>query len=107
MRIIYAVGLSRFATNSLLTVLSICVAIGVVPLRCNESSKKGSPSSIASLGKERKGEDTDAKIAGIAILQRAEKNSIDPLSKEDAFPHLIAQTYRPKDPIKLIKTLNA
>nr|MCR5091271.1 hypothetical protein [Bacilli bacterium] len=22
------------------------------------------------------------------------------------FPHLIAQTYRPKDPIKLIKTLN-
>ena len=57
-------------------------------------------------GKERKGEDTDAKIAGIAILQRSEKNSIDPLSKEDAFPHLIAQTYRPKDPIKLIKTLN-
>lgn len=57
-------------------------------------------------GKERQSNNTSAPLAGIAIIHRAKENALEKLSKEDAYPGLIAQTYRPKDPIKLIKTLN-
>lgn len=57
-------------------------------------------------GKERLSSNTSAPLGGIALINRATENSITPLSKEDAYPGLIVQTYRPSDPIKLIKTLN-
>ncbi|MBP5091383.1 MAG: hypothetical protein J6328_02365 [Bacilli bacterium] len=57
-------------------------------------------------GKERLSNNISAPLGGIALLSRAKENSITQLTKEDAYPGLIVQTYRPSDPIKLIKTLS-
>lgn len=44
-------------------------------------------------------------LKAICVLERAEENVIRPVTREDALPILIQQTYRPADPASLTKTL--
>lgn len=45
-------------------------------------------------------------IKAICILERDTVNHIEPISAEDAFAILYQQTYRSKDPAKLVKTID-
>ena len=44
-------------------------------------------------------------LKAICILERAEENRIVPITKQEAFPMLIRQAYRPADPVAMEKTL--
>lgn len=44
-------------------------------------------------------------LKAICILERAKENAILPVTREEALPMLIQQTYRPTDPFTLAKTL--
>jgi len=44
-------------------------------------------------------------LKAICILERAKENAILPVTREEALPMLIQQTYRPADPFTLAKTL--
>ena len=44
-------------------------------------------------------------LKAICILERAKENAILPVTREEALPMLIQQTYRPADPLTLAKTL--
>ena len=56
-------------------------------------------------GKHRLSTNTVAPVAGICLLERGEENGIERIAKEDAFPRLLQQTYRPQSPVALMKTM--
>ena len=56
-------------------------------------------------GKHHLSHDMAAPLKAICILDRAAENSIRKISKAEALPLLIQQTYRPADPAALAKTL--
>lgn len=56
-------------------------------------------------GKEGLQENTFAPVKGIVILHQAKENSIRRLSSKEAYPLLLNQTYRTRDPAGLLKTL--
>lgn len=56
-------------------------------------------------GKEGLQTNTSAAVGGIVLLHQAKENTIRPLTMEESYPRLLTQTYRPKDPVRLIKTM--
>ena len=56
-------------------------------------------------GKHRLSTNTVSPVAGICLLERGEENSVERIAKEDAFPRLMQQTYRPQSPVALMKTM--
>ena len=56
-------------------------------------------------GKHRLGANISVPLKAVCILERAPENSIRPVSKAEAYPMLIQQTYRPLDGAALVKTL--
>ena len=56
-------------------------------------------------GKHRLSTNTVAPVAGICLLERGEENGIERIAKEEAFPRLLQQTYRPQSPVELMKTM--
>ena len=56
-------------------------------------------------GKHRLSTNTVAPVAGICLVERGEENGIERIAKEEAFPRLLQQTYRPQSPVALMKTM--
>lgn len=56
-------------------------------------------------GKHRLSNNVSAPLGGIALLDRAERNSVTSASLSDAIPFLLTQMHRPSDPLKLKKLL--
>lgn len=56
-------------------------------------------------GKHGLGANMMAPLKGICILTRAEENSIQPISVEQALPMLLQQSYRPPNPVDMGKLL--
>ena len=56
-------------------------------------------------GKHRLSSNVAVPLQAICILERAEENSICPLTREEALPMLLQQSYRPFDPVALAKTV--
>lgn len=56
-------------------------------------------------GKHRLSTNISAPVAGICLLERGAANHIERTEKEEAFPKLLQQTYRPQGPLALIRTL--
>ncbi len=52
-------------------------------------------------GKHRLGGNLSAPLKALCILSRDERNHIEPISLEDAFPMLFQQCYRPRQPEKM------
>jgi hypothetical protein len=57
-------------------------------------------------GKHQLGTNTVVPLKGLCILTRSEENYIEPLSVAEAFPLLLQQTHRPKDPAVMVKILD-
>lgn len=57
-------------------------------------------------GKHKLGCNMSARLNAVCILERAEKNSIEPVTADSVYPKLLQQTYRPNDPERLAKTLS-
>ena len=56
-------------------------------------------------GKHRLGTNTVVPLKAVCVLERAEHNSIRGITREEAFPMLVQQSYRPLDPAALAKTM--
>ena len=56
-------------------------------------------------GKHRLGNNVDAPVKAICILERGEENSIEEISRAEAMPILMQQAHRPVDPGATLKTL--
>ena len=56
-------------------------------------------------GKEKLGSDAIVPLKAVAILERAEKNSIEQISTADALPTVIQQSNRPESKELMSKTL--
>lgn len=56
-------------------------------------------------GKHRLGNNISVPLKAICILTRAEENHIEPVTREQAYPLLLQQVYRPADSLKMMKTL--
>lgn len=56
-------------------------------------------------GKHRLSHNTSAALKGVCILERAEENSIRPVTAGEAYPMLLQQVYRPMDTAAMDKTL--
>lgn len=56
-------------------------------------------------GKHRLGTNICVPLKGICILSRAEKNHIERVSVAKALPMLLQQSYRPEDPVAMVKTM--
>lgn len=56
-------------------------------------------------GKHRLSTNTSVPLKALCILERAEKNHIEKITKESAYAMLLQQTNRPSDPEKTAKTL--
>lgn len=56
-------------------------------------------------GKHRLSTNMLVPLKGLAILERGTKNTIEPVTATDALPMLLQQSYRPRDPLALSKTL--
>lgn len=56
-------------------------------------------------GKEGLQTNTSAPVAGIVLLHQDTQNTIRRLSEEEAYPYLLTQTYRPKEPMAVVKTM--
>ena len=56
-------------------------------------------------GKHRLGENTSAPLKAICILERGEENAIRRLTKAEAYPTILQQTYRPRDAKGLAEAL--
>ena len=57
-------------------------------------------------GKHRLGTNISVPLKAVCILERAKQNTIRAITREEAFPMLIQQSYRPLDPAALSKTLS-
>ena len=58
-------------------------------------------------GKHRLSTNTVAPVAGICLVERGEENGIERIAKEEAFPRLLQQTYRPQSPVAPMELLDA
>lgn len=56
-------------------------------------------------GKHRRGNNICVPLKAVCLLSRGEENKIAPVSVAAAYPYLLAQTYRPKDPNALAITM--
>lgn len=56
-------------------------------------------------GKHRRSNNIQIPLKGVVILERGEVNEIEPVDAATAFPLFLQQTYRPKSPIAMTKTL--
>lgn len=56
-------------------------------------------------GKHHLSTNTSVPLKAICVLNRAEDNHIEPLSISEAFPMLLQQTYRPQDPVRMMKVM--
>ncbi len=56
-------------------------------------------------GKHRRGKNIACPLKAICILERSETNEIRKISKKEGYVTLLQQTFRPKDPVALAKTL--
>ena len=56
-------------------------------------------------GKHRLGNNIAVPLCAVCVLERAEDNTVRRITKAEACPALIRQTYRPADPAALTKTL--
>ena len=56
-------------------------------------------------GKHNLGENTSAPVKAICILERDKDNHVEPVDTKTAYPMFYQQTYRSKNPKKLLKTL--
>ena len=56
-------------------------------------------------GKHRLGTNVAVPLKAVCILTRAEHNSIEPITREEAYPMLLQQTYRPADALLMHKTM--
>lgn len=56
-------------------------------------------------GKEGLQTNTSAPVAGIVLLHQDTQNRIRRLSEEEAYPRLLSQTYRPKEQMAIVKTM--
>lgn len=56
-------------------------------------------------GKEGLQTNTSAPVAGIVLLHQDTQNRICRLSEEEAYPYLLTQTYRPKEPMAVVQTM--
>ena len=56
-------------------------------------------------GKHRLGENISAPLRAICLLTRAEKNTIERADRREIYPRLLAQVYRPTDPLLLMRTM--
>ena len=57
-------------------------------------------------GKHRRGINIAVPLKALCILEQAAENQIEPVSKNDAFPLLLQQTYKPADADSILKTLS-
>ena len=57
-------------------------------------------------GKHRLSSNISVPLKAVCILERAEENTIRPVTGEEALPALIRQTYRPAGPAAMAKTLS-
>lgn len=57
-------------------------------------------------GKHRRSTNVMVPLKNLIILERGEKNSIEPISASDALPLLLQQSYRPSNSVALMKVLN-
>ena len=57
-------------------------------------------------GKHRLGANISVPLKAICILTRAEQNHIERISREEAYPMLLQQVYRPADMLKMSSTLS-
>ncbi len=57
-------------------------------------------------GKHRLSSNTSAPVRAICLLERSEENRIREITKSEAMPVMLQQTYRPLDPTALAKTLS-
>lgn len=56
-------------------------------------------------GKHRRGNNISVPLKAICILERSETNNIKKITAGDAYTMLLQQTYRPLDPVAMMKTL--
>lgn len=56
-------------------------------------------------GKHRLSSNIAVPLKAVCILTRASENTIEPIKKNDAYPMLLGQTYRPADPVSMQKTM--
>ena len=56
-------------------------------------------------GKHRKSTNTMVPLKGLVILERGQENEIVPVDTSTALPLLLQQSYRPANPVSLVKTL--
>ena len=56
-------------------------------------------------GKHRLGENIAVPLKAVCILERSAENRIETVTREQAYPILLQQTYRPADPLLMEKTL--
>ena len=57
------------------------------------------------MGKENMGTNSSLPLAGLCVLRRDDHDHIERLDMRDALATLIAQTYRPKDPVGLVRVV--
>lgn len=56
-------------------------------------------------GKHRLSTNCQVPLTAICLLKRGEVNTIRPVTAKEAYPTLLSQTYRPSDPMDMVKTL--
>lgn len=56
-------------------------------------------------GKHRLGSNISVPLKAICLLERAADNTIERVSPHEVYPRLLQQTYRPRDPAALVKTM--
>lgn len=56
-------------------------------------------------GKHHLSVNASAPLKAVCVLERGKENSIERLNKSEAYPILLAQIYRPRDPDNMVKTL--
>lgn len=57
-------------------------------------------------GKHRLSTNTSVPLKAVCILERSAENHIDRITHKEAYPMLMQQTHRPRNPLKMAKTLN-
>lgn len=56
-------------------------------------------------GKHRLGSDISVPLKAVCIIERAGQNTIRRITREEAYPMLIQQMYRPSDPVSLARSM--
>ena len=56
-------------------------------------------------GKHRLGADIAVPLKAVCLLERAPENTIVPVTRDEAYVRLVQQTYRPAEPVLMMKTM--